>query len=104
MDKIDALNISKQYLNKLRTENIPISEAWLFGSYCKGNQTEDSDIDLAIVLSPNTVNDFNTEVQLMSLRNNKETIIEPHAFTIEEFISNLPIVRQIHQYGEKIEI
>ena len=40
----------------------------------------------------------------MSLRNNKETIIEPHAFTIEEFISNLPIVRQIHQYGEKIEI
>ena len=104
MDKIDALKISKQYLNKLQSMNIQFSEAWLFGSYCKGNQTEDSDIDLAIVLSSNTSNDFNTTVQLMSLRDATETIIEPHTFTYEEFISNLPIVRQIHLHGEKIQI
>ena len=38
------------------------------------------------------------------IRKGDETLIEPHAFTKEEFDDNVPIVRQIIKYGERIEI
>jgi len=103
MDKIDALKISHRYLNRVRESEIEFSEAWLFGSYARGNQHDDSDIDLAIVLKDNVVHSFETDVKLMLIRTSgDETFIEPHAFTKEEFNSSLPIVNQITKYGERI--
>lgn len=102
MDKIDALKISRNYLERLRKSNIEFSEAWLFGSYAKGNQHENSDIDIAIVLKNNSIHTFETDVKLMVIRKGDETLIEPHAFTKEEFDYNLPIVYQIIRYGERI--
>ncbi|MCE5332051.1 MAG: nucleotidyltransferase domain-containing protein [Bacteroidales bacterium] len=102
MDKIDALKISRNYLERLRESDIEFSEAWLFGSYAKGNQHENSDIDIAIVLKNNSIHTFETEVKLMVIRKGDETLIEPHAFTKEEFDYNVPIVNQIIRYGERI--
>ena len=102
MDKIDALKISRNYLERLRKSDIEFSEAWLFGSYAKGSQHENSDIDIAIVLKNNSIHTFETEVKLMVIRKGDETLIEPHAFTKEEFDYNAPIVNQIIRYGERI--
>jgi uncharacterized protein len=102
MDKIDALKISRNYLKRLRKSDIEFSEAWLFGSYAKGNQHENSDIDIAIVLKNNSIHTFETDVKLMIIRKGDETLIEPHAFTKEEFDYNVPIVNQIVRYGERI--
>lgn len=104
MDKSDALKISKKYLQKVRNSELSFSEAWLFGSYSKGNQNENSDIDLAIILNDNIKHTFETDVKLMTLRNSDETIIEPHAFSEFEFNTNNPIVDQIVKYGMRIEI
>ena len=38
----------------------------------------------------------------MVIRKGEETLIEPHAFTKEEFDKTVPIVNQIIQYGERI--
>lgn len=102
MDKVEALKISRNYLERLRKSDIEFSEAWLFGSYAKGNQHENSDIDIAIVLKNNSIHTFETEVKLMVIRKGDETLIEPHAFTKEEFDYNVPIVNQIVRYGERI--
>lgn len=104
MDKNDALIISRGYLRRVQNSDLGFSEAWLFGSYAKGNQHDDSDIDIAIVLKDNVDHTFDTEVKLMVIRKGDETLIEPHAFTKDEFDDNVPIVRQIIKYGEKIEI
>ena len=85
MDKINAIKLSRQYLKRLRDNKIKFSDAWLFGSYAKGLQQPNSDIDLAIVFDDSERITFNTEVKLMIIRNGEETIIEPHAFTKEEF-------------------
>ena len=103
MDKINAINISIQYLKRLKDNNIKFSDAWLFGSYAKGLQKDNSDIDLAIILDE-TEKTFDTEVKLMVIRRGEETLIEPHAFTKDEFDKNLPIVNQIIKNGEKIKI
>jgi uncharacterized protein len=104
MDKNDAIRISKGYLQKLRNSNLGFAEAYLFGSFAKGNQHDNSDIDIAIVLKDNVNHTFDTDVQLMVVRNGEETIIEPHAFTKDEFDYKIPIVNQILKYGIKIEI
>jgi len=105
MDKIDALKISHRYLNRVRKSDIEFTEAWLFGSYAKGNQHENSDIDIAIVLKDNVVHTFETDVKLMVIRKSgDETFIEPHAFTKEEFDRSVPIVDQITRYGERISL
>jgi len=103
MDKINAISLSKKYLEKLRDNDIKITDAWLFGSYAKGLQKENSDIDLAIVLDENEMT-FDKEVKLMILRNGEETIIEPHPFTKEEFEVINPFVNQIMKNGERIKI
>lgn len=103
MDKINAINLSIQYLNRLKENNIKFSEAWLFGSYAKGLQNENSDIDIAIVVD-DIENTFDTEIKLMIFRHGEETLIEPHAFTRDEFNQKLPIVKQIIKNGERIKI
>ena len=103
MDKINALNIVMQYLKRLKENNINFSDVWLFGSYAKGLQQANSDIDLAIVLDDKEKT-FDTEVKLMIIRRGEETLIEPHAFTKDEFDKNLPIVNQIINNGERIKI
>lgn len=101
MDKVNAIKLSIQYLNRLKRNNINFTDAWLFGSYAKGLQREDSDIDLAIILD-NEDNSFETEVKLMIIRDGDETLIEPHAFTKDEFERKLPIVNQIIENGERL--
>ena len=103
MDKATALKLSKKYLIKVRKSKIEFSEAWLFGSFAMGNNHENSDIDIAIVLPKNNKS-FEIEVKLMTLRTGEETIIEPHAFNKNEFVINSPIVYQILHNGFKINI
>jgi len=103
MDKNDAIRISVNYLEKLKSSNINFSEAWLFGSFAKGNQHENSDIDIAIVLDDSVSQSFDTDVQLMIIRKGEETMIEPHAFSKDDFNKKIPIVKQIIDYGIRIK-
>lgn len=104
MDKNEAIKLSKSYLRKVKDSDISFSEAWIFGSYAKGNQHENSDIDIAIVLEDSVIKSFDIEVRLMVIRSGEETIIEPHAFTKNEFNITFPMVNQIMNYGKRIEI
>lgn len=104
MDKNDALSLSKSYLKRLQNTDLNFSEAWLFGSFAKGNQNDNSDIDLAIVLKETFEHTFETDVKLMILRQGEETRIEPHAFSKEEFDFRMPFIEQIIKYGVKIEL
>jgi predicted nucleotidyltransferase len=103
MDKIDALKLSRTYLQKAKKSGLDFSEAWLFGSYAKGNQNENSDIDLAIILK-DIDHTFETEVMLMGIRNGDELMIEPHPFSKDEFDNKFPLVNQIIKYGERVVV
>ena len=99
MDKTDALTISRNYLLRLKEANLNFSDAWLFGSYAKGNPHKDSDIDIAIVMNDDTSISFETEVKLMTCRKGEETLIEPHLFSKNDFVQSSPLVEQIVNFG-----
>jgi len=101
MDKNDAIKLSKTYVEKVKQNRIDVLDAWLFGSYAKGNYTDDSDIDLALVLPENTLS-LDTDVKLMALRKDNEIMIETHTYSQHDFSTNLPIIEQIKQYGFRL--
>ncbi len=101
MDTKSAIEIIVPYLEKIQQNNINYNEVWLFGSVAKGTSTEESDIDLAIILKEND-NKFETDIKLMTLRDGNELLIEPHTFCIKEFNSSNPVAYSILKSGIKI--
>ena len=97
-DIVDSINkfieeIKKQY---------NVTAIILFGSYAKGTENEDSDIDIAIILS-----DFSDIIEdgakLIGLTWKIDTRIEPHPITTEDFekVSN-PFVKEVVDTGIKV--
>lgn len=91
----------KKYVEKI-SQYYKIEAIILFGSYAKGTENEDSDIDIAIISS-----DFSDIIEdgakLIGLTWKIDTRIEPHPITTEDYqkISN-PFVREIVDTGIKV--
>lgn len=95
-----ALNIAKKYLSSLPVE-LDIKRAYLFGSYVKGTQTEESDIDIAVVVG-NMDDFFEIQMELFRRRRKIDLRIEPHAFDEEDFSENNPVAVEIMNSGIEI--
>jgi predicted nucleotidyltransferase len=50
LDQKSAIELARKFLDYLKSNNIHVQQAYIFGSYAKDNYHKDSDIDLAIVL------------------------------------------------------
>ncbi len=97
MDKKDALSIARAYVDSIRAK-YSISQAILFGSFAKGTNHDDSDIDVAIVVN-NVTDIIDTQIDLMKLRRKIDLRIEPHPFMTRDFNNNNPVVNEILKYG-----
>ena len=91
----------KKYIEKI-SQYYKIEAIILFGSYAKGTENEDSDIDIAIISS-----DFNDIIEdgakLIGMTWKIDTRIEPHPITIEDYkmVSN-PFIREVVDTGIKV--
>lgn len=104
MDKRKALEIASDYLRFLIYEKkYRINKAYLFGSYSRGNYTEDSDIDVAIVM-PGLKDIIETQIQLMVLRRNFSIDIEPHPFKEADFNYSNPLASEILKNGIELKL
>jgi len=102
MDKTDALKIANNYAVVVNTK-YKFIKIYLFGSYARGSQNEDSDIDIAVVFKDyNNVMDM--QLELMRMRRKIDSRIEPHPFRESEFLMTNPIVNEIIKYGQEINI
>jgi predicted nucleotidyltransferase len=100
MDKTDALVIVQKYAETVR-KKFDFQKIILFGSYAKGNQGNDSDIDIAIIFADYD-NRLERQVELMKLTRQIDTRIEPHPFKEKEFNSSNPLVNEIVRYGMEV--
>jgi predicted nucleotidyltransferase len=97
MDKGEALRIAHAYIESISTK-YNISQAILFGSFAKGTNHDDSDIDIAIIVN-NVVDIIDTQIDLMKLRRKIDLRIEPHPFMTNDFNQSNPVVNEILKYG-----
>jgi uncharacterized protein len=102
IDKVDARKIAKDYISFLKNSNTKIVKAILFGSYAKGNDNENSDIDIAVIYQF-LEDKFSAQVQLLMLTPKFDTRIEPHPMELKELLEDTPLANEIRKYGIEIE-
>jgi predicted nucleotidyltransferase len=95
-----AVNIARKYLSSLPAD-INIKRAYLFGSYAKGTQREESDIDIAVVVG-HMDDFFEMQIELFRRRRKIDLRIEPHPFDEEDFSENNPVAVEIMNSGIEI--
>lgn len=102
MDKADAIKIAERYISLVCTK-YEIENAILFGSFAKGTNHMDSDIDIAIIFK--SIDDIiDLQIDLMKLRTDDDLLIEPHPFRAIDFQISNPVVSEIMKNGIEIEI
>ncbi len=97
MDKREAVNIAQNYILNVNRK-FHIEKAYLFGSFAKGTQHRDSDIDLAIVFQ-NVEDIIEMQILLLQLRSEDDLLIEPHPFLYSDFNFSNPMVAEILKDG-----
>jgi predicted nucleotidyltransferase len=100
MDKSEAIELAKSYVKKI-SHKYKIENAILFGSFAKGTNHADSDIDIAIIFR--SVGDIiDLQIELMKMRSDDDLIIEPHPFKKSDFNLSNPVVAEIIKNGIEI--
>ena len=95
-----AVEIVKKYLSSLPPE-LDVKRAYLFGSYKKGTQLEESDIDIAVVLG-HMDDFFELQVELFRRHRKIDLRIEPHPFDADDFSEHNPVAVEIMKSGIEI--
>lgn len=100
MDQTDAIKIAERYILTV-SKKYKIENAILFGSFAKGTNHIDSDIDLAIIFK--SIDDIiDLQIDLMKIRTDDDLLIEPHPFRAIDFQISNPIVCEIMKNGIEI--
>ena len=98
---LNIMNIIKKYIEEV-SKKYKIETIILFGSYAKGNNNEDSDIDIAII-SSEFDDIYDDMAKLMLLTWNIDARIEPHPIKLEDFRENSnPFVQEVIKTGIKV--
>ncbi len=92
----------KQYI-MIIPKDFGVKRAYLFGSFAKGKEKENSDIDIALVLE-NMPDFFSAQKQLMKLRRKIDLRIEPHPIKEQDFNPLNPFAYEIEQTGIEINL
>ena len=96
------MEIVQKYVEKI-CENYKIEAIILFGSYAKGTNNENSDIDIAIITDDFENDIFDEELNLMKLRRKIDTRIEPHLIRVKDYkTAETPFIQEIIETGIKV--
>ncbi len=98
MDKEQAIKLARRYKAAV-AERLPLKALYLYGSYSKGNPTDDSDIDIAVVVERMSDNYFEDTPLLWKLKRGISNLIEPVLLTED---TNNPLYLDILKTGIRI--
>jgi len=96
--------IVKNYVRRLKENNIPVQKALLFGSHAKGIPRKDSDIDIAIVSTSFKGDRFSDRRLIVPFRRGLDSRIEPMPFTPDDFEAGGILIDEIKKTGKAIPL
>jgi len=96
--------IVKNYVRRLKENNIPVQKALLFGSHAMGIPRKDSDIDIAIVSTSFKGDRFSDRRLIVPFRRGLDSRIEPMPFTPDDFEEGGILIDEIKKTGKAIPV
>ncbi|MGD9974053.1 MAG: nucleotidyltransferase domain-containing protein [Desulfatirhabdiaceae bacterium] len=92
----------RRYIAVLQENGIPVEKVILFGSWAKKNQSEESDIDVAVVSMAFSGDRFQDRRRIVPFRRKINTRIESMPFNSRSFDDGGMLVDEIIRYGLRI--
>ena len=96
MDKEAVIEIAKEYSKEVRNF-LPVKKVILFGSFSRGDQKRNSDIDIAVVVDKIKGDYLDLSSKLFSIRRTIDLRIEPILF--EEGYDPSGFLEEIYKTG-----
>ena len=96
------INLIKEYIARLKENNISVEKVLLFGSNIKGTSREDSDIDIAVISSSFKGDRYSDRRLIVPLRRGIDSRIEPIPFTPEDYAKGGMLIDEIKSTGQEI--
>ena len=93
-----------QYIADVK-KAMPIDKVYLYGSYAKGINRQDSDIDICFfshAFEARRSFDVLTDLFYLKIKYDKDLLIEPNAFPTSELYNDNPFVKEILRTGREI--
>lgn len=84
-------------------DKLEVRRAYLFGSFAKGTESENSDIDIALIMR-DIPDFFSTQTLLRKLRREIDLRIEPHPIKEKDFNDLNPFAYEIEKTGIEITV
>jgi len=103
--KLDSeiIRVIEKYVEVLK-KHYSIDSVYLFGSFAKGNNHEDSDIDVAII-SNDIKGKFGERVPFMMISSEIDLRIEPHPINTEDYKNNATaLINEIRKNGIQLYV
>ena len=91
-----------EYIRALKKNNINVNQAILFGSYAKGNYSEWSDIDLAVVSEAFEGSWIKDRKKIRAITLSISSDIQVLPYRPEDFKSDDPFVKEIIETGIRL--
>ena len=97
----EIMEVIQKYIEKI-SQYYKVEAIILFGSYAKGTENEDSDIDIAVI-SEDFEDIYDSMAILMGMTWDIDARIEPHPITVEDY-ENIatPFVKEVIDTGIKV--
>jgi predicted nucleotidyltransferase len=99
MDKVEVIDKLKEY-KILLLKYFDVDKIYLFGSFARGTNNQDSDIDVAVVVNNMKYDYLTASPMLWKLRRNIDLRIEPLLF--EKNLDSSGFLDEIKRYGIEI--
>jgi predicted nucleotidyltransferase len=97
-----VINLIKQYITRLKENNIPVEKVFLFGSYIKGTPREDSDIDIAVISTAFKGDRYQDRRRIVPLRRGIDSRIDPIPLTPGDYQNGGILIDEIKRTGQEI--
>lgn len=106
MAKKTIIVLLQKFLQHLSKEGILVERAFLYGSYARGEESEDSDIDVMVISEIFDKNDDQTIGKTWRISRSIDVRIEPYTVGKKRFLNDKisPLLQYVKKEGIEINI
>ena len=99
---VEIKSLLLKYITLLNGNNIPIEQAYLFGSFSKGRGSQLSDIDVALVSNVFEGSRIKDRRKIRRITLSVSSLLEVLPFNPKDFTEDNPLVKEIIETGIRI--
>ncbi len=105
MAQKEIITLIRNFVKRLSQEGIPIEKAFLYGSYVRGEENEESDIDIMLVSELFDKDDDQTIGKTWRISRSVDVRLEPYTVGKERFLNDQysPLLQLVKKEGLEVQ-